>query len=139
MKQKILDHLFIYVLVVLIGIAGIFSYHRFMINRDYMVGYEGVCDPAVNLNKCFEGCDDDDCIQKHYYVKMVKYAPDLYNECGEDITDCESANMCLPDDRDCSVVYCDSEVEQANCAIEVDTQINDDANVNTEESSQDNE
>ena len=72
------NHFFLFTLVIVISMVGIFSYYRFMIKRDYMVGYEGVCDPAVNTNKCFEACDDDACTEKHYYSKMVKYAPDLY-------------------------------------------------------------
>jgi hypothetical protein len=102
-----------------------------------MVGYEGVCDPVLNIGKCFEGCSDDACTEKYYYSKMVKYAPDLYKECGEDITDCEFANACLSDDRDCSVTYCNPEVESDTCAAEVNTQS--DGGISGEESSQTNE
>lgn len=133
-KQKIRNHFFFYTLVTLIFIVGVFSYCRFMIRQNYMVGYEGVCDPAVN--KCFAGCYDDACTEKYYYAKMVKYAPDLYEECGEDITDCESANVCLPDNRDCSVTYCNPEVEGDTCATETNIQNDNDVE---EESSQNNE
>jgi len=124
-KQKIRNHFFFYILVTLIFVVGVFSYHRFMIKQDYMVGYEGVCDPVANENKCFAGCEDDDCTKEYYYSKMVKYAPDLYKECGEDITDCESANSCLPDNRNCSATYCDPEVEGDTCATETNTQDDD--------------
>lgn len=110
-KQNFRNYFFFYIIVILIFCAGVFSYHRFMIKQDYIVGYEGTCDPVSNTNKCFEGCDDDACAEKHYYSKMVKYASDLYKECGEDITDCESANSCLPGDHDCSVVYCNPEAK----------------------------
>lgn len=136
-KQNLRNHFFLYVIVTLIFIVGVFSYHRFMIKQDYLVGYEGVCDPTVNTNKCFEACDDDDCTEKHYYLKMVKYAPDLYKECGEDITDCESASLCLSDDRDCSAVYCNPEVEGDTCATETNTQ--DGEGVTKEEPVQNNE
>lgn len=123
-KQKISNFFFLYTLGILILIASIFSYYRFMIKQDYLVGYEGVCDPVANVNKCFVGCDDDACAEKHYYSKMIKYAPDLYKKCGEDITDCESAKLCLPDDHDCSITYCNPDVKDDTCAVEINTQNN---------------
>lgn len=138
-KQNFRNHFFSYTLVALVFIVGVFSYYRFMARQDYVVGYEGVCDPVANANKCFEGCGDDACTEKYYYSKMVKYAPDLYEECGEDITDCESANSCLPNDRECSVTYCNPEVEGDTCATETTTQ-NDNNDTDTEkESLQNNE
>ena len=125
-KQNFRNHFFFPIITTCILLVGVFSYHRFIINQDYMVGYEGVCDPVVNTSKCFEGCSDDACTEKYYYLKMVKYAPDLYKECGEDITDCESANSCLPSDRECSATYCNAEVEGDTCAAEINTQNNKD-------------
>lgn len=121
-KQNFSDHFFFYILTILVFLSGIFSYNRFIVKQDYRVGYEGICDPTTNINKCFIGCDDDACTEEYYYSKMVKYAPDLYGECGEDITDCEGANFCLPSDRDCSVTYCNPEVEGDNCAMEENNQ-----------------
>lgn len=136
-KQKIRNHFFFYILVAIIFIVGIFSYRRFMIKQDYVVGYEGICDPATNINKCFEGCNDDACTEKHYYLKMVKYAPDLYKECGEDITDCEAASACLSGDNNCIETYCNPDDKSDTCATEINTQ-NDKDNAE-EESSQNNE
>ncbi len=127
-KQNFRNYFFFYTLVGAVFLAGVFSYGRFMIRRDYMVGYEGSCDPAVSdVNKCFQGCDDDACTKVHYYSKMLKYAPDLRRECGEDITGCESANACLSDDRQCSVTYCNPEVKEDTCATETDIQKNQDS------------
>ncbi|HRZ95522.1 MAG TPA: hypothetical protein P5262_03065 [Candidatus Moranbacteria bacterium] len=136
-KQKIHNHSFLYILVALVFMAGVFSYYRFMTKQDYLVGYEGACDLAVNGNKCFAGCSDDACTEKYYYSKMVKYSPDLYKECGEDITDCEAASSCLLGDHDCSKTYCDPEVDGDACATEVDIQNNKDST--EEESPQNNE
>jgi len=133
-KQKIRNHFFFYILATLIFVVGVFSYYRFIIKQDYMIGFEGVCDPVANTNKCFAGCEDDACTKEYYYLKMVKYAPDLYRECGEDITDCESANSCLPGDHDCSETYCNPEDEGDTCATEKNTQ--NDKNDVKEESSQ---
>ncbi len=115
-KQNFRNHFFFYIVAVIIFMTGAFSYYRFMINQDYIIGYEGVCDPAKDMNKCFKGCDNDDCTEVHYYSKMVKYAPDLYRECGDNIINCESASSCLSDDRYCSVAYCNSEVNGDTCA-----------------------
>jgi len=82
----------------------VFSYYRFMVKYDYVVGYQGSCDPATG--KCFMSCDDDACTKPDYYSEMRKYEPDLYKECGQDITNCDAANVCLPGDRKCSITYC---------------------------------
>lgn len=115
-KKYFDNHFFFFILVILVIIAGFFSYYRFMVKNDYVVGYEGVCDSATE--KCFIGCNDDACTDKYYYTKMQKYAPDLYTECGKDITDCEAASICLPDDRKCSVTYCNSEIDGSDvCSV----------------------
>lgn len=84
-----------------------------MVKYDYLIEYEGECDPATQ--ECFIGCEDDACSEEYYYVKVQKYAADLYAECGKDITDCESANTCLADDRECSIIYCDAETDGGGC------------------------
>jgi hypothetical protein len=136
-KQTFRNYFFSYTIIGFIFLAGVLSYHRFITRQDYMVSYEGICDPIVNITKCFQGCDDDACTEVHYYSKMLKYAPDLHRECGEDITDCESANLCLPGDRQCSVTYCNPEVKGDTCAMETDSQKNE--NDTNEESIQNNE
>jgi len=115
------NRVFSYTLVIFIVVAGVFSYYRFMIKQDYMVAYEGACDPAIET--CFIGCEDDECATEYYYSSVVKYVPDLYKECGEDITDCDAANVCLPEDRDCSVTYCDPAVDGDDaCATRISDQ-----------------
>jgi hypothetical protein len=113
------DHFFFYILVLVIIIVSIVSYCRFFVSRDYVVGYEGTCDPATG--KCFMSCDDDACTKPDYYSEMQKYEPDLYRECGKDITDCEAASVCLPSDRKCSIIYCDKKTNDNDntCQIPV--------------------
>ncbi|MFZ2072788.1 MAG: hypothetical protein WAV10_03895 [Minisyncoccia bacterium] len=84
-----------------------------MVNHNYIVGYEGACDPITE--ECFVGCEDDACTTEYYYSKMQKYAPDLLKECGKDITDCEAANICFLEDHDCSLIYCNIEVDGDAC------------------------
>lgn len=87
------------------------SFYRFIINNDYFVYYESTCDPYVN--SCFESCEEDECT---YYMKVQKYAPDIYAQCGKDITDCESSSVCLSSDRECSITYCNEEMDD-NCKM----------------------
>jgi hypothetical protein len=101
-KENTLKYILIPLLVMLIAS----SYVRFILLKDYSVAYEGVCDPAQF--SCFIGCEDDECTQPYYYSNVVKYAPDLYEQCGIDITDCEKASVCLAeDDTNCKITYCD--------------------------------
>ena len=106
---------FPYILILLIIAVTIISYSRLFINQDYLVEYEGECDPVTE--NCFVGCEDDECTQEYYYTKMVKYAPDLNQQCGKDITDCKSANICLPDDKICSITYCNIETDKEICEL----------------------
>ena len=91
------------------------SYVRFVVNHDYMVAYEGTCDEYTE--NCFIGCEDEECTTEYYYSKMQKYAPDIFAQCGRDITDCESANTCLDGERECSIVFCDPELDGDECEL----------------------
>lgn len=93
---------------------GIISYNCFIVNHDYIVEYEGVCDPITE--KCFVGYEEGNNGEEEYYYSYVrKYAADLYAQCGKDITDCEAANVCLPEDRECLVVYCETGIDENIC------------------------
>lgn len=96
-----------FIFLPLVAIVIFISYNRFFLKQDYIITYEGSCDPFIE--ECFVGCEDDACDEKYFYTKIIKYAPDLYNNCGDDITNCESANICLPEDEKCSITYCNSE------------------------------
>jgi len=90
------------------------------------VSYEGECDPKMEL--CFIGCENDECTKEYYYTMVQKYAPDVYAQCGEDITDCVEASVCLPSDRECSITYCDPKVDGENACEDIsleDFNIND--------------
>ncbi len=137
MKQYLAKHFLFYSIISLIVIVGIFSYFRFFVYKDYIVEYEGDCDPYTQ--DCFIGCGDDDCKEEYYYSNMQKYAPDLFSQCGYDITDCDTASVCLPNDRKCSITYCEIDTNGNVCEVFTqDTPIleNDStANINTNDSS----
>lgn len=98
-------HILILVLLPLILVSAAVSYHRFIVMNDYVVEYEGECDPATE--SCFEGCEDETCETTYAYKVMQKQASSLRSECGPDISECEDASICLPGDGVCSVEYCD--------------------------------
>lgn len=118
------NHVLFFILVPIIIIISVFSWYRFMIKHDYVVGYQGSCDPATG--KCFMSCDDDVCTKPDYYSEMRKYEPDLYGECGKDITGCDVADVCLPSDHKCSIAYCDKNTSDNDnvCQKPVETQPN---------------
>ncbi len=125
-RGNILSYILIPFFILLVGS----SYFRFIVVNDYMVGYESECDPLTNI--CFIGCENDECTEVYYYKKIHKYAPNIFNQCGEDITGCEKANTCLAQDDDkCTVMYCDIEVDEDECekisekpAIQTESTIN---------------
>lgn len=118
-KMHLRKHFFFYILLFSIVLVIAVSYYRFLVRYDYIVGYEGVCDPTIE--KCFIGHDDT---KEYFYSKMRKYEPDLYRECGKNITDCEVASKCLPNDRKCSITFCDKKTDEDNCSIPVENNNN---------------
>lgn len=113
--MKFNNNFFVYILASLIILCVGYAYFRFMIVQDYMVAYQGVCDPAVH--SCFVNCNNDACTDKQYYAKVQKYDADLSAQCGKDITNCDAANACLPQsDQKCSITYCDSTLDGSTCS-----------------------
>lgn len=107
------NSIFFYIIVLSIISIGVVSYYRFIVNNDYIVSYEGSCDPVTE--NCFKGCEDETCTEEYYYTNVQKYAADLYAQCGGDITECEAAAMCFSGDRNCTVEYCDLEKDGELC------------------------
>jgi hypothetical protein len=96
-----------------------------MVLHDYVVAYEGDCDPYTE--NCFVGCEDDECTENYYYSLVQKYAADVKAQCGTDITDCEDAYKCLPEDGDqCDVTYCNPAIDGNVCELltEADIEFN---------------
>ena len=114
LRKNLLTVLVTPLLILLIG--G--SFYRFVVLRDYYVTYEIDCDPAVE--SCYVYCEDDECAEPYYYAYMEKYAATVYEQCGPDITECDAAYECLPEDGDdCTVTYCDAEEEECSVPEEV--------------------
>lgn len=108
--QSFRDNFFAYTLVPLLVCVAAVSYVRFMVLNDYVVAYESDCDPYSE--SCFIGCEDDECVEEYYYSVIQKYAPNVEAQCGVDITDCDAAYECLPEDRGrCEITHCDPDVD----------------------------
>lgn len=111
------------ILTILFVLLAASSYLRFVHNYDYMVTYEADCNPATE--SCFVGCEDEECTSKYYYKYIYKYAANLYQQCGIDITDCSDAQICLPTEQDmCYFKYCDPAIDECsfNEAVSLDTE-----------------
>lgn len=121
------QHFFSFTIVILLLLTAGVSYVRFMMLHDYVVAYEGDCDPYTQ--SCFIGCEDDECTEEYYYSAVQKYAPNVEAQCGPDITDCDAAYECLPEDGDqCEIVYCDPVIdgeEACEMLTEVDMETED--------------
>jgi hypothetical protein len=58
------QHFFSVILVILLAFVTLVSYARFFVLDDYIVMYEGDCDPYTE--SCFIGCEDDECTEEYY-------------------------------------------------------------------------
>jgi len=106
-------HILLWVLIPLLILAGGASYYRFMDSTDYLVNYEGACDP--NTAHCYVDCADAECSEEYYYTIVERHARDIEALCGPDVSDCEAASTCTVSEKACSVTYCDPVTEADSC------------------------
>lgn len=103
--QHIRTHFFSYTIAILTILAVSASFYRFLVIKDYIVSYEGICDPYTE--SCFVYCEDEECVEPFYYSTIERQAAEIYERCGEDVTVCDEAYECQPDVSVCSITYCD--------------------------------
>ncbi len=116
-------HFLLYILSLLILLLVSASFYRFIILQDYIVVFEGSCDPLTE--NCFIGCNNDECTDVYYFVKVQRHASELYGVCGTDITDCDLANTCtVKSETSCSVTPCDLLIDGDSCEMLTDTTLN---------------
>ena len=106
-------YILVYTILPLLILTASATYYRFVVSLDYRVSYEGRCDPLEN--NCFVGCEDDECTSEYYYTLVERYAKDLYNLCGEDISECEMADTCTSQESNCVISYCDLHSNDDDC------------------------
>ncbi len=94
------------------------SYVRFILNTDYLVLFEGECDPSVA--SCYQGCNDNDCNDIYYYKLIERDATELYQLCGPSVVDCDKAYTCDNSEKTCNILYCNS-TEEDDCVTLTET------------------
>jgi hypothetical protein len=108
--MSLFRHFFALIVLPLLIFSVGFSYYRFILEKDYLVGYDAACNPETE--SCYVRCEDDACEEPEYYASAERYASALYDLCGYDISGCEVASTCTPEEKYCSITYCDKETEE---------------------------
>lgn len=113
----------VYTLLPLIVLLISASFYRFIILRDYIVVFEGDCNPESS--NCFIGCNDEECTDIYHFVKVRTHASEIYAKCGNNIKDCEAANSCdIKSETRCSVSQCDPVTDGDSCEVIEQTNFN---------------
>lgn len=107
------SHILLFTIVPLFILFVAASYVRFMIQLDYLVSYEGECDPYTE--SCFLYCEDEECSDPFYYTTIERQAKEIYDRCGLDVSECEEAQTCQSDVAVCNITYCDINDPQTEC------------------------
>lgn len=108
-------HFFAYTLVLFTTLAVGATYYRFMVTYDYLVSYEGDCDPYTQ--DCFLYCEDETCSDPFYYSIIERHAAEIRTLCGKDVTTCDEAYICQESVEICSFTYCDPLINEGECEM----------------------
>jgi hypothetical protein len=103
----------VYTLTPLLILSVGVSYYRFVVTKDYIASYEIDC--KADTSSCFIGCEDDECEIEYYYTYIERSASELHSLCGDNVTDCLSADSCLDSKEFCRVTFCDSDSPDNDC------------------------
>ncbi len=120
------ENILIYTIVPLLILLSAASYYRFVIQKDYLVSYEGDCDPYTET--CFLYCEDDECTEPFYYSIIERKASEVFALCGTDVTLCDEAYECQENVETCSVTYCDIEFDGKECEVLTEKDFTEDFN-----------
>jgi hypothetical protein len=112
-KEKIL----IFVVVLLLVLTAGASFYRFAIQKDYVVSYEGDCNPETE--SCYVDCEDDECTSEYYFTVIERMAWEIYELCGPDVSECDEAYECQSNVDYCEITYCDSEIEDVGTCDDI--------------------
>ena len=110
-KNYFFSSITIILLLLLVGA----SYVRFIHLQDYLVSYEGTCDPYSE--SCFEECDNPECTETYFYTLIERHATELYQFCGPDVSECDTAYECQENAGVCSITYCDPEIDGEDTCV----------------------
>lgn len=114
------EHFLTVTIVPLLVLLIASSYYRFVIQRDYLVSYEGDCDPMIQ--SCYIGCIDDDCMEEYYYSVIERRASEVRLLCGDDVSICDDAYECQAEVEECNIYFCDPTIDGSDaCYFEDNT------------------
>lgn len=113
--QHIKNHFFLYLIVSLTILSVASSYIRFVVQKDYLVSYEGECEPYSQ--SCFVYCEDEECSEPFYYSIIEREANEIFDLCGTDVTTCDEAYSCQDNVDICSITFCDPTVNIDECEL----------------------
>ncbi|MFT5849491.1 MAG: hypothetical protein ACI9H6_000300 [Patiriisocius sp.] len=112
MKTHFTKYFLVYAVVPLLLFVVTASYYRFIVINDYVVSYEGDCDPTAE--SCFIGCEDDECTEEYFYSVVERHASEIKEICGVDITDCDDSYECPAEGTKCFISYCDDSEDECS-------------------------
>lgn len=114
LKKYLKEHFFFYTLLILLFLAIAASFYRFVVISDYTIYDEIECDPYTS--SCFLYCETDECEEPFYYAEMTRNAAFYINVCeGLDYYDCDASYDCMPEEKDCTVTFCDETDPENDC------------------------
>ena len=109
-------HFFPIIIVLMTILLVSASFLRFMVEHDYLVSFEGDCDPYTQ--SCYEDCEDDECTEMYYYSVIERSASEVYALCDtQDVSECDAAYECQPDVEYCEVYFCDPEEDGEDVCV----------------------
>lgn len=113
--KKIKQNYFAYLVSCMTLLFVCASFYRFYIQQNYLVAYEGECDPTTE--SCYKYCEDNECTEPFFYSVIERNASITYEMCGPDVTTCDKAYNC-DNDSTCTIYFCDAEIDGIDaCAI----------------------
>jgi hypothetical protein len=116
MLRTFKNHVLLTVLVPLLVLTVAAAYYRAFVSHEYILTYEGECDAYEE--SCYVSCTDDACSEPFYYSLMTRSAAGITELCNTDnITECEAAYTCLPEEAGCEINFCDPSDESAECEV----------------------
>ena len=119
MNNKLAGKILLFLNIILLILAVGSSYYRFVVLEDYVVAYEGDCDP--DFESCYYDCEDDEFNEYYYFSIIERQVKEIKALCGKDVTECDEAYECQPDVEFCTISFCDPmEDGEEACASNID-------------------
>lgn len=110
MYKFLSKHILSLVLVPTLLLVVAASYVRFFILQDYLIAYEGECDPATQ--SCYVWCEDTESEEScSYYSVIERKAYEIAKKCDLDLSECDAAYACQEDVAICLISYCEPSVD----------------------------